>query len=292
MQEQIDAVQRMQDYIAAHWDEEIHLTHLSKVSYFSPWYSHRLFVKWLGLSPADYIRKLRLSKSALKLRDESIRITEVAFDMGFGSVDGYQRAFYREFGRNPGDYAAHPVPLYLFNPYGVKFSKPERSPTMDNVKHVFVQILEKPQRKVLIRRGVKATHYFEYCEEIGCDIWGLLLSMATAGSEPVSMWLSERDRKPGTSEYVQGVEVPLEYAGEVPEGFDVLELPATKYLMFQGEPFPEEEYCRAIDEVQDAIEKYNPKFIGYAWDPENPRIQLEPTGGRGYIELVAVKPLG
>ena len=160
---------------------------------------------------------------------------------------------------------------------------------MENVKHVFVQVIEKPQRKVLIKRGVKATHYFEYCEEIGCDIWGLLLSMASEGNEPVSMWLPEKHRKPGTSEYVQGVEVALDYEGVVPEGFDVLELPAAKYLMFQGEPFPEEEYGRAITEVQDAIEKYNPSFIGYAWDPENPRIQLEPTGDRGYIELVAVK---
>ena len=289
MQEQVAAVQRMQDYIAEHWDEEINLADLSRVSFFSPWYAHKLFVKLLGITPAEYIRKTRLSKSALKLRDQAVRIADVAFEMGFGSVDGYQRAFLREFGKNPAEYAAHPVPLYLFNPYGVKFSKPERRTTMENVKHVFVQVIEKPQRKVLIKRGVKATHYFEYCEEIGCELWGLLLSMASEGNEPVSMWLPEKHRKPGTSEYVQGVEVALDYGGVVPEGFDVLELPAAKYLMFQGEPFPEEEYGRAITEVQDAIEKYNPSFIGYAWDPENPRIQLEPNGDRGYIELVAVK---
>ena len=179
MQEQLDAVQRMQDYIAEHWDEEISLADLSRVSFFSPWYAHKLFVKLLGLTPAEYIRKMRLSKSALKLRDQAVKIADVAFEMGFGSVDGYQRAFLREFGRNPAEYAAHPVPLFLFNPYGIKFSKPERRPTMENVKHVFVQVIEKPQRKVLIKRGVKATHYFEYCEEIGCELWGLLLSMAS-----------------------------------------------------------------------------------------------------------------
>ena len=59
--------------------------------------------------------------------------------------------------------------------------------------------------------------------------------------------------------------------------------------MFQGEPFREEEYCEAIMAVQRAADKYDPAVIGYQWDAENPRIQLEPRGERGYIELRAVK---
>ncbi len=82
-------------------------------------------------------------------------------------------------------------------------------------------------------------------------------------------------RRPGTSEYVQGVEVPMDYHGEVPEGFDVLELPEAEYVVFQGEPFAEEDYCQAIEEVQEAIKKYQPAVAGYQWDG-NPRIQLEP----------------
>ena len=30
--------------------------------------------------------------------------------------------------------------------------------------------------------------------------------------------------------------------------------------------------------------------IGYSWDETNPRIQLEPRGERGYIELKAILP--
>ena len=59
--------------------------------------------------------------------------------------------------------------------------------------------------------------------------------------------------------------------------------------MFQGEPFEEEDYCQAITNVQQAMEKYDPSVLGLSWDKENPRIQLEPIGKRGYIELLAVK---
>ncbi|WP_283608950.1 AraC family transcriptional regulator [Faecalispora anaeroviscerum] len=289
MEEHREAVQRMQDYIAEHLCENITLTDLSAVSLFSPWYSYRLFTQWTNLTPADYIRRLRLSKSALKLRNEAYKILDVALELGFGSVDGYQRAFFREFGCNPKEYAAAPIPLYLFTPYGVKYRATRKEKKMETVKNVFIQVIEKPARKVLIKRGLKAADYFAYCEEVGCDVWGLLLSIKSISGEPVSLWLPKSYIKPDTSEYVQGVEVATDYADIIPDGFDVINLPACKYLMFQGEPFAEEDYCEAIEQVWEAIKKYDPTVIGYTWDKENPRIQLEPIGTRGYIELVAIK---
>ena len=48
--------------------------------------------------------------------------------------------------------------------------------------------------------------------------------------------------------------MPIGYDGVIPEGFDVIELPAAEYLMFQGKPFAEEEYEQAIGQVRTAIE--------------------------------------
>ncbi|GLC83333.1 helix-turn-helix domain-containing protein [Lacrimispora brassicae] len=289
MKEQIEGVQRMQDYIGDHLSDSITLADLSQVSLFSPWYSYRLFVQHINMTPADYIRRLRLSKSAIKLRDEECKVIDVALELGFGSVDGYQRAFFREFGRNPKEYAKSPVPLYLFTPYGVKYQKLRRENTMTTVRNVFVQVIEKPARKVLIKRGIKASDYFAYCEEVGCDVWGLLQSIKSISGEPVCMWLTANYITPGTSQYVQGVEVPESYDGVIPNGFDVIRLPAAKYLMFKGEPFAEEDYCQAIEEVQAAIKKYDPAVIDAKWDKTTPRIQLEPIGTRGYMELLPIQ---
>ena len=290
MKEQIEAVQRMQDYIESHWQESITLADLSKASHFSPWYSARLFRKLTGLSPADYIRRYKLSRSALRLRDEDCKVIDVAFDLGFGSVDGYQRAFHREFGCNPREYAAHPVPLYLMTPYGVKHRFTEKEPmNMEQIKNVFIQVIEKPVRKVILKRGIQAYDYMTYCNEAGCDVWGLLTSIKSISGEPVCLWLPEQYRPEGTSQYVQGVEVSSDYSGPVPEGFDVIQLPAASFLMFQGEPFEEEDFCQAIQMVQAAMERYDLSVIGLAPDPENPRIQLEPIGTRGYIEMIPVK---
>ncbi len=292
LKEQILAVQRMQDYIETNLEDKITMADLARASLFSPWYSYRLFKMHTGLTPTDYIRRLRLSKSAMQLKHENCRVLDVALKLGFGSVDGYQRAFYREFGCNPREYAKEPVPITLFIPYGVKFRElGKESINMENIKNVFIQVIQKPARNVIIKRGVTAEDYFAYCDEVGCDVWGMLMSMDSLCGEPVCLWLPQQYKKPNTSTYVQGVETSTNYTGSIPEGFDVISLPATEYLMFQGEPFKEEHYAQAILSVQYAMNHYDPTIIGYEWYAESPRIQLEPLGERGYIELRAVKKI-
>ncbi|VEU82900.1 helix-turn-helix domain-containing protein [Acholeplasma hippikon] len=288
MDEKIKAVQRMQDYIKIHIDEEIIIVDLVNISLYSPWYTRKIFIELIGITPADYIRKLKLRNAALSLRDEKTKVIDLAYELGYESVDGFQRAFYREFGCNPKEYANNPVPLKIFNPYRIENKHKKEMGKMTS-KNIFITVVERPERKVIIKRGVKATHYFDYCNEVGCDVWGILLSMKSIANEPVCMWLPKKYILPNTSEYVQGVEVALDYDGIIPEGFDVIKLPKSKYIMFQGEPFKEEDYNEAIAEIWEAEKKYDPSVIGYMYDDSNPRIQLEPIGTRGYIKLLPIK---
>ena len=69
MDETRAAVRVMQDYITEHISEEITIDDLARCSSFSPGYARKLFLKHLGMTPAVYIRRLKLSKSALRLRD-------------------------------------------------------------------------------------------------------------------------------------------------------------------------------------------------------------------------------
>ena len=290
MDVRVEAVQRMQDYIAAHLTEAITLADLARAACYSPWYAARLFRELTGLSPAEYIRRCRLTCSARRIKAGDCSVTDAAMDTGFGSVDGYQRAFRRAFGVNPGEYRATHQPIGFFTPYGVKYREPRKETiSMEHVTSVFIQKIHKPARRAVIRRGVKADNYFDYCEEVGCEIWGLLESMDSLCGEPVCLWLPDALRLPGTSVYVQGVEIPAAGDAIVPEGFDVIALPAADYLQFQGEPFREEDYCRTIEALRLAMERYDPGLIGCSWDDSNPRIQLEPKGTRGYIELRAVR---
>ena len=159
-------------------------------------------------------------------------------------------------------------------------------------KAIFVQVVERPARKVLLKRGVNAEDYFAYCEEVGCDISNVLSEVKEALFEPVGMWLPAHLIREGTSQYVQGVELPLDYKNEVPEGYELIELPPCKMMIFQGEPYDDADFMEAIDEVWKHIERFDPTVYGYQWDPEAaPRFQLAPMGFRGYIEGLPVAPV-
>ncbi len=292
----VNAVERMQEYIDAHLREKITLKQLARAAGYSPWHCERIFKETMGRTLFCYIRALRLSKAALTLRDGQDRVIDVAFDFVFDSHEGFTRAFSKEFGLTPKRYQAKTPPIQLFMPSRVMdyyrfLNKGETAMSEKKErKTVFVQVVERPARQVLLKRGIKAKDYFAYCEEAGCDVWPLLTSVKEALYEPVGMWLPGHLIREGTSEYVQGVELPLDYANDIPSGYELIELPSCKLMVFQGEPYDDENFMSEIEEVWDAMEKYDPTVYGFEWAPEQaPRIQLAPMGYRGYIEARPVR---
>ena len=157
---------------------------------------------------------------------------------------------------------------------------------------VFVQVLERPARKLVVKRGKEASHYFEYCEEVGCEVWDLLNAIENPLHEPMGLWLPEGMIPPGTSRYVQGVEVAADFSGQVPDGFEVTDLPPCKMMVFQGPPFDDKDFEQAISSLWDVINAYQPETYGFRWaDEDGPRFQLIPEGYRGYIEGRPVRPV-
>ena len=67
MSQRTRAVQEMQNYTEKNLFEAITPAKLSEVSHYSPWYASKLFEERTGTTPSNYIRRLRLAKSVLKI---------------------------------------------------------------------------------------------------------------------------------------------------------------------------------------------------------------------------------
>ncbi len=141
---------------------------------------------------------------------------DVAFDFVFDSHEGFTRAFSKQFGLTPQNYARNKPPLRLFLPEPIreKYLALERGENKmadtQKTNTIFVQVVDRPARKLILKRGIKAADYFAYCEEVGCEVWDVLCGIKQAVNEPIGMWLPENLRTPGTSIYAQGVEVTPE----------------------------------------------------------------------------------
>ncbi|HOV69586.1 MAG TPA: AraC family transcriptional regulator, partial [Clostridia bacterium] len=287
------AVKRVRDYIKAHLHEPITSHDIAKAAGYSQYHTMRIFKEETGLSPFEYIRRERLIGSAHALRKGNVKVLDVALDFVFDSHEGFTRAFANAFGITPKKYASYPSPTGWRIPYRYidRHKLKSEEIKMQNVKVIFTQIIERPARKLILYRSKKAKNYFEYCEEVGCytpekpDPWSILSEIKEALYEPIGAWLPESMRPEGTGTYAHAVEVPADYSGKIPDGFDVIDLKPCKYLIFQGEPYEDENYQEAIGTLWENIAKFNPEVYGYAWDDEiAPRFQLAPMGWRGYIE--------
>ena len=75
-------------------------------------------------------------------------------------------------------------------------------------------------------------------------------------------------------------------------GAKVVDLPPCKLLVFQGEPFGDDEFEEAIGALWERIEKFDPEVYGYEYADElAPRMQLAPMGWRGYIEMRPIREI-
>lgn len=294
---EILAAARMKAFIAANLQNPISAADIARAAGYSPFHAARLFKAETGLSPFEYIRRERLTASAFALRQQKHRVLDIALDYVFDSHAGFTRAFSNGFGITPAQYARQPAPVGWLIPFRY-LDRSKEDTYMNQAFVIFTQIVERPARKLILKRSRTGEDYFSYVAEIGCGehddsaAWDILSTIEAALYEPVGLWLSVTMRPRNTGSYAHGIEVPADYAGAIPDGFDVIELAPCKMLIFQGEPYNDDDFETAVGLCMERIQQFKPEVYGYRYVPElAPRMQLKPMGWRGYIEMMPVEAI-
>lgn len=94
------------DYIEQNYQKEISVEQLAKYVQISTPHFHRLFLKYTGQSPYQYILDFRIQKAKLLLSDPVLQIKQIGREVGFHNVNHFIRHFKRITGVTPGQYRA------------------------------------------------------------------------------------------------------------------------------------------------------------------------------------------
>jgi AraC-like DNA-binding protein len=70
----------------------------------SPYHFLRTFDGVTGVTPHQYVLRVRLREAAVRLAARDDKIVDVALDCGFGDLSNFNRAFRSEFGLSPRAY--------------------------------------------------------------------------------------------------------------------------------------------------------------------------------------------
>ena len=94
----------MTSFIHEHFNSKIGLEDIAEAGQVSKSTCIRLFHKYTGKSPIDFLNSYRLQMSAEKLVATSEQITEIAYACGFGQPSYFNRLFLKEYNMTPNQY--------------------------------------------------------------------------------------------------------------------------------------------------------------------------------------------
>jgi len=93
-------------FIEQHSDEELSLIKLAKAVNISPNYLSEKFKKVTGVNFVDYVARIRTEKARDLLEDVDLRISEIAFAVGFQSLSQFNRVFKKLLRKSPTQFRA------------------------------------------------------------------------------------------------------------------------------------------------------------------------------------------
>jgi AraC-like DNA-binding protein len=99
-------IARAKQFIAEHQTEELSLDQVAKSVHTSKFYFCKMFKKATGINFTDYLSRVRTERAKNLLLNRNLRISEIAYEVGFQSLTHFNRVFKRILGESPTDYRA------------------------------------------------------------------------------------------------------------------------------------------------------------------------------------------
>ncbi|WP_461254741.1 helix-turn-helix transcriptional regulator [Streptococcus uberis] len=279
-------------------NEKLTLSFLAEKLGYSEYYVSRQFKKIAGMNLRDYIGQRSLSFSLKEVRDTNRGLIEIALDYGFSSHEAYSRAFKKSYGVSPNDFRKHPIPVVLrtiikpFDCYLLGIGGITMENTENDVKVYFVEI---PAHKFLHIRNYESNGYWDFWQKQriipgqDCEtICGLLQSIPgnlddqgedelNSSSGQIMAYINEPEGRvcswgiPLAESY--RVRLPHDYAGEVPEHMQLMDVEEGTYIVFEHGPFDMTTQNQSVEmKIEQAMKTFDYELSGYELDKSQGKI--------------------
>ncbi|TKI48129.1 AraC family transcriptional regulator [Lysinibacillus tabacifolii] len=258
----IESIQKAINYIEEHLHETITMEQIAQEVNASVFHFQRTFSILTDMSIADYIRRRRLTLAAQELINTDSKVIDIAYKYGYDSPEAFTKAFRKQHNVTPSEVRKQQGPLQSYNRLIIQV-------TLKGAEPMKYNIVEKEKFQVV---GVKRT----YNCQTGENLQGIPQFWNELNGQGMDKQLFTLNN--GQIKGVLGVCVPDEnykdnslidywiatdHVGEVPENMLAMEVPASKWVVFEVRgPMP--------NAMQNAWKK-----IFSEWFPSNP---YEPAG--------------
>lgn len=99
-----EIIKNITAYIEENLGDKITLSQLAQIPSFTEKYFCSFFKKQTGVTPTEYINRVRLERACELMRMHAFSVTDAAFETGFESLSYFIRRFKKQFGISPAQY--------------------------------------------------------------------------------------------------------------------------------------------------------------------------------------------
>lgn len=225
------------NYMEEHLTEPIEFDRIAQEMNLSSFYFQKIFSILCGISPGEYIRNRRLTLAGSELLTTDKKVIDIALDYGYDTQEGFTRAFTRFHGVTPNAARKNPVLLK-------SFSRLSLSITMKGGYDMNYRVEKKEPFQIIAK-----TERFTKIENV-LGRKDIPLFWLESHKDGTVQYLTEHAKKDGvlrggivgmcredsTVKKDFPYSIGAEYnGGNVPEGYQLFEIPAATWLIFEVE---------------------------------------------------------
>lgn len=220
------------EYLEESLETEVIIERAAELANCSLFHFCRMFEVVVGTSPAEYVRRRRLSKAALDLAAGRVRVIDAAMHCGYETPESFARAFKRAFGITPSE-ARDGAMLEAWTPLQLSVS-------LRGDKSMKYRIVEKEAftlSGVSIRTtqdgGDNITNIPRFWQQSTAS--GLLGNLSSqCGSMGMLGICYDYDPADNHFSYAIAIEKPADSAEGLPDGCEDIRVPASTYAVFES----------------------------------------------------------
>jgi transcriptional regulator GlxA family with amidase domain len=97
-------VEAVKEFLDENYNDDITREELAEEAGMSPDHLGKMFKQYTDVKISDYINQKRVEHAAQQLRDTQLKIIDIAFNVGFGSLRSFNQVFRDMMGDSPSNY--------------------------------------------------------------------------------------------------------------------------------------------------------------------------------------------
>ncbi|WP_028608348.1 AraC family transcriptional regulator [Paenibacillus harenae] len=228
----VEGLQKAIEYMERHLLDTVTIDEIAGQANVSPFHFQRTFMILTDLSVGEYLRRRRLTLAAQDLTGTSLKIIDLADKYGYDTPESFAKAFRKQHGVTPSEARKGIGRLQSYNRLTIQVK-------LKGAEPMRYQMVDRDAFQVT---GVKRN--FPCAEEEGNGVpgipefWGQvngdgtvsrLLELNNGQIKGMLGLCGNIDAENNTMDYW----IASEHSGDTPEGFESLDIPASKWVLFE-----------------------------------------------------------